>query len=94
MVAAIDENPVCPLASTISPCICSSLGTGVKLDCSNQRLDDSQMSSILDAFLTTPISPLTSLLANDNSLILQEDSEQCLLCLIKGLVCHLALFSV
>ena len=70
MAAAFRASPVCPAASTISPCTCSAdySGTGVALECSSKGLTDSQFSSILDTFLACGISPLTRLNANTNSL--------------------------
>ena len=61
---------VCPPAATIAPCTCSSYlwGTGVELNCYNQGLTDSQLSSKLNLFLSTGISPLLSLNAASNGL--------------------------
>ena len=61
---------VCPSPAAIAPCTCGSYlwGTGVKLNCYNQGLTDSQLSSKLNPFLSTGISPLLCLNAASNSL--------------------------
>ena len=55
---------VCPLPADIVPCQCAEYsgtaadGIRISLDCSNQLLADSKVSSILDSFLRPGISPL------------------------------------
>ena len=58
----VNADVICPPAADYAPCLCGENrgrpGT-VYLYCYNQNLTDSQMSGILDAFLTTPgVSPL------------------------------------
>ena len=53
-------NTAYPPADAIEPCGCSEYDMGtIKLDCSIRKLNDSRVSYVLDAFLTTPgISPV------------------------------------
>lgn len=61
---------ICPNLTSISPCSCNrpSSSTALYIDCSNKKLNDSQMNHILNAFLFPGISPVYSIQAQFNRL--------------------------
>ena len=58
----------CPQSAAISPCKCSKSMNGININCKNQSLSDSQLSTILNVFLSPGISPVTQLDASYNKL--------------------------
>lgn len=67
---------VCPQLSSISPCTCSQyfggysplINNGIKIDCTEKNLIDSQMSSVLSACLAKGLSPVQEISASFNQL--------------------------
>ena len=57
-------SSTCPPAAFISPCTCTAVSPIYKssrLNCNNQRLDDTQLSNVLNAFLAPGVAPLVQL---------------------------------
>ena len=67
----VDADVICPPAEAISPCTCREYTTTTtNLFCREMKLTDSQVSDILDAYLTTPnVSQVGQLLLNYNELL-------------------------
>ena len=69
----VGASIVCPPAANYAPCDCaenSSLKPGtIILNCASRNLNDTRVSDILDAFLTTPgVSPVTFIFFPNNQL--------------------------
>ena len=71
VIVIVKADVVCPPPDTYAPCRCtedlSKLG-GVKLDCFERNLSDSNASNILDVFLSPDISPISILNLSFNQL--------------------------
>ena len=67
---AAGQAPVCPAANLIAPFSCADSGDGttLTLDCFNQGLTDSRVSTILNAFTVNGISPLREVVLWQNQL--------------------------
>ena len=62
---------ICPKSTSITPCSCLSYDTNnnsTRIDCYNKTLNDLKLSSILNAFLATGLSPVIYINASYNQL--------------------------
>ena len=75
----VNADIVCPPEADYAPCGCreySKTPGTIYLNCQSQKLTDSQMSDILDAFLTTPgVSPVAFLSLEYGKLLTRVPSE-------------------
>ena len=74
-VTTTTQSPIsgCPPSESISPCLCSLVTSGslngLSIDCNSQNLTDSQLSTVLNVFLSPQyISPVFQIMAVQNQL--------------------------
>lgn len=67
MIVTTCSALICPNSSSISPCVCKNnvnFNNSISVECSSKRLNDSEISRILDIFLLTPgLSPVVDIWA-------------------------------
>ena len=68
LAATTSAKLKCPAKDAVLPCTCRSERSGLVLDCNSLDLDDSQLSQVLNDFLSHEESPLTKLSASNNRL--------------------------
>ena len=69
LLLVVKAAVICPPAADYAPCDCEERNGTITLTCDMRNLNDSQVSDILDAFLTTPgVSPVGDLNLYQNRL--------------------------